>query len=261
MEQVTHPPGTFCWPELATTDYEGAKKFYTELLGWKTNDDPIPGGGMYGMILKDEGFVGGLFKLSDEMTEQGVPPNWLSYVSVKSAADTAAKAVLLGGTVLREAFDVMDIGRMAVIQDPQGAVFAVWEPIKHHGTHFTGGQPFTLCWNELATSNTEEANKSYTALFQWQTEVRDMGPMPYTMFQIGEMPAGGMMQMTEEWGQVPPHWLVYFAVDDCDARAVKATSLGGTVRIPPTDIPGVGRFAVIQDPQGAVFSIIQLSHA
>jgi predicted enzyme related to lactoylglutathione lyase len=260
MEQVTHAPGTFCWPELATSDAEGAKKFYTELMGWTTHDDPIPEGGAYTMILKGDGYVGGIFKLTDEMTKQGVPPNWLSYVTVESAAETAKQAASLGGQVLRDAFDVMDIGRMAVLQDPTGAVFAVWEPIKHHGTHFTGAQLFTLCWNELATNDADKATEFYTSLLPWQAKVQDMGPVPYTMFEIGETSAGGMMQMTEEWGNIPPHWMVYFAVDDCDARCERAKSLGAEIKVPPTDIPPVGRFCVIQDPQGAMFSIITLSN-
>jgi predicted enzyme related to lactoylglutathione lyase len=119
--------------------------------------------------------------------------------------------------------------------------------------------PGTFCWPELATTDADAATRFYTGLLPWKSSVVDMGPVPYTMFQIGDAPAGGMMQMTAEWGGISPHWMVYFAVDDCGGRAEKAKNLGGTVKVPPTDIPAVGRFSVLQDPQGAVFSIIQLN--
>ncbi|MEE8138534.1 MAG: VOC family protein, partial [Thermoanaerobaculia bacterium] len=127
MSSTHHAPGTFCWAELATTDAAGAKKFYRELLGWETHDDPIPGGGVYTMIQLEGGNVGALYEQNEEMRAQGVPPAWLAYVTVEDAADASAKAKALGGSAIKEAFDVFDIGSMAVLQDPTGATFAVWQ--------------------------------------------------------------------------------------------------------------------------------------
>ncbi len=123
MNEIQHARGTFCWVELTTTDAEGAKSFYTGLMGWEAEDDSIPGGGVYTMLRVGDKNVGGLYGMSEEM--KGVPPNWLLYVTVESAVEAAAKAKSLGGTVVKDAFDVMDVGSMAVLQDPTGATFAV----------------------------------------------------------------------------------------------------------------------------------------
>ena len=259
MTDVQHAPGTFCWAELSTSDADGAKKFYTALMGWDIHDDPIPGGGTYTMILMEGGNVGALYGLTAEMKDAGVPPSWLSYVTVASAAEAAKKARELGGTVVKDAFDVFDIGAMAVLQDPTGATFAVWQPKKHTGTSFTDGRPGSLCWNELATRDVGKARDFYAGLFGWRPEIMEVASGPYTLFMNRDDRAGGLLQMTEEWGEIPPHWMVYFAVADCDATAAKAGELGGEARVPPTDIPPVGRFAVLQDPQGAVFSVIKLT--
>jgi predicted enzyme related to lactoylglutathione lyase len=120
--------------------------------------------------------------------------------------------------------------------------------------------PGTFCWVELTTTDATAAKKFYSELFGWGTHVQQMGPTTYTSFMNGERPAGGMMAITEEWGDVPPHWLVYFAVDDCDVVVERAREHGAEIKVPPTDIPDIGRFAVIQDPQGAVFAIIRLEN-
>jgi predicted enzyme related to lactoylglutathione lyase len=259
MGQTHHAAGTFCWAELATTDSEGAKKFYSSLMGWENHDDPIPGGGVYTMLLQQGGNVGALYEQMVEMKQAGIPPHWLAYVTVEDAAATAARAGELGGTVVKDAFDVFDIGTMAVLKDPTGAAFAIWQPKKHTGTDFSDARPGTMCWNELATSDSEKAGKFYSALFGWDPAPFEHSPTPYTIFKIGGCQAAGMLQMTEEWGDIPPNWMVYFSVADCDAAAQKAGNLGAEIKVPPTDIPPVGRFSVIQDPQGAVFSIIKLS--
>ena len=259
QETPQYAPGTFCWVELATTDGEAAKKFYTELFGWTSTDSPIGPGMVYTMLKLDGKDVGALFKMTEEMTSQGIPPNWLSYVSVKSADETAEKAKSLGATLLKEPFDVMDVGRMSVIQDPTGALFAIWQAGAHAGAGICN-VPNSFCWNELGTKDTAKAGEFYTGLFGWGKNVQQMGPMTYTSFMNGERPAGGMYEPPPEMGDVPPHWLAYFAVDDTDAMVKKAGELGAITIAPPMDIPDTGRFAIIQDPQGAVFGIIKLAN-
>ncbi|MCZ6691004.1 MAG: VOC family protein [Planctomycetota bacterium] len=259
MSDVIHAPGTFCWAELSTSDAAGAKSFYSELMGWETHDDPIPGAGTYTMCILEGGNVGALYELTPEMKSQGVKPHWLSYVTVESASASAGKAKELGGTVIKDAFDVFDIGSMAVLQDPTGATLALWQPKKHQGTAHTDGKPGSVCWNELATRDMDRAGKFYADLFGWNPMVKDMGPHKYTMMMNGEEQAAGILQMSEEWGEMPSHWMVYFSVANCDSSAEKAKGLGAEVKVPPTDIPPVGRFSVIQDPQGAICSIIALS--
>ena len=252
-ERSEYAPGTFCWIELGTTDTAAAKKFYTELLGLTAVDAP------YVKLQRDGKDVAALYELNEEQRSQGIPPHWLSYVSVSSADDAAARAEELGGTVLKQPFDVYDVGRMAMIQDPTGAAFAVWEPRKHQGAQLAN-EPGTLAWNELLTNDVDAAGEFYTKLFGWGTQVQQIGPGPYTVFMVGDRPNGGMMKIAEEWGNVPSNWMAYIAVEDCDQCADKAKELGAKVTAPPTDIPEVGRFAMIQDPQGAMFAIIKLDN-
>jgi hypothetical protein len=256
-EKTEYTPGTFCWSELSTTDPAAAKAFYTSLFGWTATDTPA-GHGIYTMLHLDGKEAGALNELQKTQRDAGVPSHWLLYLSVASADETLAKVAELGGKVLAGPFDVMEFGRMGVAQDPTGATFAIWQPKKHIGARVTG-EPGAACWNELATRDTEAAGAFYTKVFGWTDLTKQMGPMTYTSFMQGETPTGGMLKMTEEWAGIPPHWMVYFAVADCDAGAARARELGGEVKVPPTDIPEVGRFAVIQDPQGAVFSIIKLA--
>ena len=128
MSGITHAPGRFCWAELTTTDAAGAKSFYVDLMGWETHDDPIPGGGTYTMIRHAGGNVGALYEMTTEMKSQGIPPMWMPYVTVVDAAATANSVRELGGAVLKDAFDVFDIGSMAVLKDPAGAPFSIWQP-------------------------------------------------------------------------------------------------------------------------------------
>jgi len=260
QETIKYAPGTFCWVELGTTNGEAAKKFYTELFGWDFIDNPIGEGMVYTMLKLGGKDVGALYQLSGEMTSQGIPPHWMSYVSVSSADESAKKAKSLGATLMKEPFDVFDIGRMAVVQDPTGAVFSLWQPRKSQGAGVVN-VPNSFCWNELATGDATKAGEFYTGLFNWGKNVQQFGAMTYTSFINGDRPAGGMYEPTPEMGNIPPNWLVYFAVDDCDAQAKKAGGLGAKTIVPPSDIPGTGRFAVIQDPQGAVFGIIKLINA
>jgi predicted enzyme related to lactoylglutathione lyase len=253
--QLEHAPGSFCWIELATTDGPAAKKFYSELFGWESQDSPIGPDMVYTMLKLNGKDTGALYQKGEMMKD--VPTHWATYISVVSADETAAKAKSLGGTVMKEPFDVFDAGRMAVITDPTGAAFCIWQPNKHTGVGVKG-EPNSLCWNELLTTDTAKAADFYTKLLGWTAHTHG-DPMPYTEWMNGATPIGGMMQIQPNMGPVPPNWGIYIAVDDCDATTQKASSLGAQTIVPPMDIPNVGRFSVIKDPQGAVFSIIKLT--
>ena len=258
MQEVTkYEPGTFCWVELATSDSAAAKTFYSQLFGWECVDNPMGPDSFYTILRLNGKDVGGLFQLMPEMAAEGVPPNWLSYVSVANADEAAEKAKAAGATLMKEPFDVATLGRMAVIQDPTGGVFALWQPLEHQGAGVYN-LPGSFCWNELGTHDTQKAGEFYSELFGWPRETNQFGPIEYTMFSGSDRPAGGMFKITPEMGPMPPHWLVYFAVDDCDASVQKATELGAAVMKPADDIPEIGRFAILTDPQGAAFAIIKL---
>jgi predicted enzyme related to lactoylglutathione lyase len=213
------------------------------------------------VILEREGReAAALCAQGEEQRQQGIPPHWLSYVSVKDADAASAKAKELGGRLLMGPFDVMEAGRMALLQDPAGAVFALWQARNHTGIA-AYREPDALCWTELATTDATKAGPFYTRLFGWILKPSANPAMPYSEWILGGEPFGGMMEISEHWGptwkEIPSHWMVYFGVEDVDERAAKAVALGATLCVPPQDIPDVGRFAVINDPQGAVFSIFQ----
>ncbi|MFO7654889.1 MAG: VOC family protein [Candidatus Krumholzibacteriia bacterium] len=256
-ESTEHPPGTFCWVELMTSDAEAAKRFYGELFGWDAQDDPVAEDTLYTMLLKDGRNVAALYQRTAQQAKMGIPSSWSSYVSVSSAGEVVDRARQHGGQVILEPMDVFDLGRMAVIQDPAGATVCAWEPLRTAGAHLKG-EIATLCWNELMTPDPEAAGVFLSAVFGWQRHTAELGGMPYTTFEAAGQPAAGMVQIQKDWGRVPPHWLVYFAVADCDAAVERAENLGGELTAGPYDAPGVGRFAILRDPQGAAFAVIRL---
>jgi predicted enzyme related to lactoylglutathione lyase len=254
--QTKHAAGNFCWFELGTSDQNAAKEFYTELFGWSFIDSPLPPemGGVYTTLTKDDKKVGAMYQLGPHTGD--VPPYWMLYVAVNSADETVAKVAELGGAALCPPFDVMEHGRMVMFKDPTGATLSVWEPKAHPGAELVNA-PGSACWGELATTDIKTAGAFYSGLFGWSLK-ESSGDMPYTEFSNQGKAIGGMMPLSSQQNQgAPPYWSVYFAVEDCDASAERAKGLGATLCVPPTDIPNVGRFAVIQDPQGAVFSIFK----
>ena len=254
MSEVTrHDPGRFSWVELATSDTAAAKTFYAGLFGWTAEDKPA-GPDMIYTTLRLRGLdVGALYAQEKAEAAQGVPPHWNLYVAVESADAAAAKAKELGGKVLLEPFDVMEHGRMSVIQDPTGAALCVWQPRQHIGLKVVN-EPGAFCWGEVYTADTQEAGRFYTQLFGWTLKESP----DYTEFHLGGEGVGGMMALKPEWGPMPAHWVPYFQVEDCDATAQKARSLGAKVK-DPQDIPDAGRFAMIADPTGAHSAVIRLN--
>ena len=252
------PAGNPAWVELGTTDQNAAKHFYTSLLGWNVTDSPIGETEMYSMFDIGGRNVAAAYTLNAQMLAQGVPPHWMTYFATDSADATADKVESLGGKVMAPPFDVFDFGRMAAFQDPTGAFFSVWQPGTHKGMGLAY-EPNTLCWSELATRDPEGAEKFYKELFGWQTNSHPAAPGGYLELKNGKSSFGGILKMTEEFGNAPPHWAVYWQVSDCDASAAKLKELGGTLHHGPFDMPSVGRIAVCADPQGANFYLIQLS--
>ncbi len=242
-----YEPGMFCWYELATSDGAAAKTFYASLFGWKVSDMPIPDGSVYSMLQKSGHDLGAMYQAKD------VPPHWATYINVENIDDSAKKAQSLGANLVAPPFDVMDVGRMAVVADPQGATFCLWQAKKHIGATIRD-ETNTFCWNELMTSDIDAARAFYKGLFGW-----NLKPSPqYTEISVGQRPAGGMMQITPDMQGMPASWTPYLDVEDCDAIVAKAKSLGAQIYVPPTDIPNVGRFAVIGDPQGAMVDVVKL---
>lgn len=256
--------GEFCWHEIATRDTDAAKRFYEGLLGWTTEDTPMPGESddVYIMARVNGGDVAGIWRMTGDHFE-GVPAHWGTYVWVDDVDATTAKAKALGATVVAEPMEIPGIGRMAALQDPGGAAFSVY-----HGTGNTGAARHDMAtigavgWNELMTPDAETAKAFYKELFGWEGET---SPIPgredeeYTSLKRDGQSIGGLMEMGtgEEWQGVPAHWMPYLTVEDCAAAQSKVEGLGGSVRVPATTIPGIGTFSVIADPSGGHFSVME----
>lgn len=253
MPEVTkHAPGAFCWVELGTTDQKAAKDFYGKLFGWTFQDSESGPGMTYTMFkLKGRDVAAGY--TLDAAKMPGVPPHWMLYVATADAGESARRAGELGGKVTAPAFEVGEFGRMAILADPQGGNFCVWEPKQNPGIGIHN-EPGAFCWGQLNTTDTASAEAFYKALFPWQAKTGTGGGMTYTEWTLGGAPIGGMMSLPPD-APAPPHWLPYFAVADCAAAAALATSLGARTYVPPTAIEGTGEFAVFADPQGATFAI------
>jgi hypothetical protein len=250
-----YPNGVFSWVDLSTTDVAGAKAFYGALFGWEGVDMPIDMGGFYTMYQKEGKYVAGSGEMDPAMQEQGVPSFWTSYVNHRDVDAVATRITEAGGALMFPPMDVMDSGRMTIAQDPTGAMFGVWQPKNHIGAQLVN-QPGTLCWNELQTPDTESALNFYSQVFGWTGDKDATG---YVTLSTGERRQAGMMTMDESWEGVPPNWTVYFRVEDVEASAARAEELGGKLLMPITDAGDLGRFTIVQDPQGAMFSIIQFS--
>jgi hypothetical protein len=251
----THAPGSFCWIELATTDQAAAKNFYTSLFDWTVNDFPMGPGQSYSMFFLEGRNAGAAYTI-DPQQMKGVPPNWLLYVAVDNADESAAKATAAGGKIVAGPFDVMEFGRMAVIADPTGAHFAIWQPKTHKGFG-VAGVPGTLCWADLSTADPAAAKPFYEAVFGWQIAPGEHDSSGYLHIKNGEQFIGGIPPAQHRNPNAPPHWLGYFLVTDADASTAKAKELGAQVYFGPMTMENVGRWSVIADPQGAISALFQ----
>jgi predicted enzyme related to lactoylglutathione lyase len=246
--------GRFVWHELMTSDPAAAQSFYKHVVGWGTSkwdSSSID----YTMWTADEAPVGGVMPIPQEAAAMGAPPNWLAYVEVPDVDATVVQATTLGATVLSPAQTIPDVGRFAVLRDPQGAVFAVItseNPIPDE----TDPKQREFSWHELVTENYKAADAFYNTLFGWETKDDvDMGPIGvYHMFGRDRFTYGGMFNKPADM-PAPPHWMPYVQVDSADDAAERATKAGGTVINGPMEVPGGDRIATIVDPQGAVFSV------
>jgi predicted enzyme related to lactoylglutathione lyase len=255
---TSHTPGTFSWPELSTSDQKGGVAFYRGLFGWDLNEQPMGPGDTYSIFQMRGKPVGAAYTMRPEEKQGGAPPHWNSYVTVANVDESAKKAASLGGKVIAPPFDVMDAGRMAVIQDPTGAFFQIWQKNRSIGAEILN-EPGALCWTELTTSDTKAAEAFYTGLFGWTPKhSAPSSQMEYTEFSVNGQPSIGMMAKPAQMpAHIPSYWMPYFQVDNTDASVTKATGLGGKVMVPAQDIPGTGRFAIVTDPQGAMFAVFE----
>jgi predicted enzyme related to lactoylglutathione lyase len=247
--------GAFLWYEVMTSDVEGARAFYTELIGWRTqewDEGEMP----YTMWAVGERAIGGLMALPEEARQQGAPPHWMAYVGTPDVDATTRQAEQLGAKIVVPPMDIPKVGRWSLIQDPQGAMLAAYTP--ETAPPALPGPPEVgdISWHELATTDDAAGWKFYETLYGWnRTQTMDMGPMgPYLLFMAGEHQGGGAYRKPPEM-PAPPHWLFYIRVADLDGAARRCEQLGGKLFNGPMEVPGGDRVAQCCDPQGAAFAL------
>lgn len=257
MQEVTkYPDATFGWVDLSTPDVAAAKSFYTQLFGWEADDRPLPDGGVYVMLKLNGKNVAGLGPMQGG-TDANHPAYWSSYLIVEDIESSVEKAQSAGATVTVPPMDVMEEGRMAILQDPTEAFFGMWQPGNHGGAQLVN-IPGSLCWNELYTRDPERVKTFYQDALGWTADSDGGG---YLYFRNGERMAAGVMTMDEEMAGMPPMWTVYFAVENCQESVAKAKELGASVFVDSTSVPELGTFAVLSDPQGGMFCVIAMLQA
>jgi hypothetical protein len=253
-EITTYRPGTPSWVDLGSPDIEASATFYGEVFGWDAPEsENAEQTGGYRQAMKGGKPVAGMMPLMQE----GQPPAWSTYISVEDADAVATAVGEAGGKVLAEPMDVMDLGRMGVFADPEGAVFGVWEAGTFAGAGLVN-EADTLVWNELNTRDPGAAKRFYADVFGWDFDEREFENGLYNSIQVGDNTVGGMIDITGRApDEVPAHWLVYFATDDAGATVDTVKGSGGEVVFGPEVIAEVGTIAVIKDPAGALFAVIQ----
>ena len=253
-EFTSYVHGTPCWTDVTSTDLPRAVEFYTSLFGWDADVAPEPEAGGYTMFRLD----GKTVAAGSPPQQEGIPSHWTTYLASDDVDATATKVREAGGTVLVDPFDVFEAGRMTIAQDTTGAIFGVWQAGKHIGAELAN-DPGTMNWNECQTRDAEAAGRFYEAVFG--VEVKPFpsaeGRPPYHVIHVAGRGVAGIFELDENMRDVPPNWGTVFAVENSDATVVKAQELGGTALMPGMDLPEIGRLAVLQDPTGAVFQVLQ----
>jgi predicted enzyme related to lactoylglutathione lyase len=251
--RTSYAQGTPNWVDLQSPDQNAAKAFYGGLFGWTFDDQAMPDGAVYSMAKLGDEDVAAIAPQQAEAIAAGAPPMWNTYLAADSVDEAVAKVEAAGGQVAMAPFDIMDAGRMAFVMDPGGAAVAFWQAGQHIGAALVN-EPGTVTWNELITTEPAAAKFYEQVLGVTTATMPEMGMGDYTLLQVNGETVGGTT--APQMPGVPNHWHVYFAVADADATVAKSTELGGSVLAEPFDTP-VGRMAVVRDPQGATFSIIQ----
>ncbi len=253
----SYPAGTPCWVDLMSPDVDASVAFYESVFGWKGEPEhDNDGNRIYIQFYQGDRIVAGLGGQPPGM--EAMPATWNTYICVDDAEAAVAAAQEAGGSVLMPAMEVMDAGHMAILSDPTGAAVSVWQPNEHLGAG-VANEPDTWSWNELVTRDVDTAREFYSKVFDWEYDVQDMPMGAYHVIRGGHSGGlGGLMSMPPGMPeQVPNHWAVYFSVSDVAATIEKVEAAGGQVVQEPMEFPGVGHIAIVHDPHGGSFSLMQ----
>jgi uncharacterized protein len=245
---------SFVWYELMSTDVAAAKTFYGKVVGWHTEDVPMPHL-TYTLVRVGDTQVGGMMPLPKEASDAGMRPCWVGYIGVDDVDGAAAKAQGLGGKTYKAPTDIPTVGRFAVVGDPQGAMFNLFKPAQP-GERVMSSEPGHIGWHELHTTDWQSAFKYYSQMFGWtKGDAMDMGPMgTYQLFKIDDMAAGAMFNSPV--AHVACFWLFYFLTGNIDAAGKRVTDNGGKIMQGPMQVPGDLWIIQAADPQGAAFALL-----
>ena len=244
---MTHPYSTFCFAELNTHDVAQAQRFYASVFDWKT--EPLVEDGGYLAFQQNGRDVAGL-------RHGKGPTRWIPYLCVESADQTTIRARDLRASVIAPPFDLDGLARKAVVHDPAGGVVGLWEPRGHRGAAILDA-PGSLWWAELVARDFQGAEDFYGGRLDWKAVDTLRYGIRYSVFKRGEDAVAGLLPIGADWGPVSPYWQVLFAVEACDAAVDRAKAAGGSLVFGPNDIPNAGRAAIISDPAGAIFVVMQ----
>ena len=253
------PASRFVWYELMTPDVAAAAAFYSGVVGWQAQDSGMPGVD-YTLLKVGDARTAGLMALPAELAAIGRPLGWRGYVAVDDVDASQARLLQLGGKVLRPAGDIPGVGRFASVTDPHGAAFVLFKPMPTEPPPMPAADaPGTTGWTELRAPDGGPAFDFYAALFGWtRGEALDVGRLgTYQLFDIDGIPSGGIMTRDPDWPQTG--WHFYFRVDSIHAAAQRVARLGGTVTVPPDQVPGDTWVLHGRDPQGAVFALLSMT--
>ncbi|MEV1047180.1 VOC family protein [Streptomyces sp. NPDC049916] len=252
---AVQPEGTPCWADASFADIEGAKRFYGDVLGWTFGEAATEFGG-YTQAYADGKAAAAV---APPMPGEDGQSAWCLYLATRDAAATAARVRENGGEVLMEPMPIGDLGTMALARDPGGAVFGIWQGNRHEGFQTEMGAPGGYCWGEVSTRDPGRVDAFYRAVFPYTAQKIDDASMDFVMFDVqGETVLGRVAMGEDHPAEVPSYVNLYFAVPDCDAAVAKATERGGVLRSGPEDSP-FGWFAELSDPQGASFSVVDVT--
>jgi uncharacterized protein len=250
----SYAQGTPCWVDLSSSDVDRSKEFYGSLFGWEFQANVMSPEMTYYMATLPGGNVAGLMAQMADQASGGAPSAWTTYLAVDSAEEAAAKVAGAGGTLLAPADEVPGSGWMAIALDPAGALFGLWQAGGHIGASVVN-EPGAVIWNELQVANVADVLPFYQTVAGLQSETGPAGDMAaYTQLTVDGRSIAGAMENPMPGS--PDNWTVYFNVADADETVAKVQELGGTVVAPAFDATGVGRMAVLKDPQGATFAIM-----
>ena len=247
-----YQPGEFCWADLGVPEVSKAKKFYHSVLGLAAFDIPMGEGQSYSLLQLKGKDVCACYPMMPE--QRGRPPCWVPFIAVTSVDRTLKKVKAAGGQVCAGPLEAMKAGRMAVAQDPQGAVFALWQARAHPGSKIQG-VPGSICWRDLSTSDQTAAGKFYGKVFGWKVETQDFSGNSYYLFKQGKQGVGGMWP--HPLPKHPPAWFTYWVVESCAQAVAKAKRQRGKVILGPITVPDTCTFAILRDPQGADFGVLE----